>query len=370
MSNKLTIDVETKTLIRFWLVLIGIGLAILFLYKALTGLIIVGISIFLALALRPLVNNVNDFLKKHLGTKKKHRTVSAVLAYLIIVLAFGLVVAIVGPVVVNETAKFIKQVPDAFNESLGGWEGINRFGNNIGIDNLQGELSIAVKTFSENIFNNFGGTVVASVSGVADVITKIVLVLVLTLLFLLEGPSIINTFWSKIGSRKEDKKTVEVARNITSKMANVVSTYVSHQVIIAFIDGCAAAIITFVLSLVFGFASTLAIPMGMITMVFYLIPMFGQFIGAALVTIVLLFSNPIAAITFAIIYIIYSQVENNVIAPKIQGSALRLPAIAILCAIVIGMYMFGLLGAIIAIPIAGCIRVLIDEYPNIKSARE
>ena len=127
--------------------------------------------------------------------------------------------------------------------------------------------------------------------------------------------------------------------------------------------------IVFVLSLVLGFSPSLAIPMGMITMAFYLIPMFGQFIGGTLVTVLLLFSNPLAALIFAIIYIVYAQLENNIIAPKIQGNALNLPAVAILVAIVIGMYMFGLLGAIIAVPIAGCIRVLIDEYPNIKAAR-
>ena len=85
-------------------------------------------------------------------------------------------------------------------------------------------------------------------------------------------------------------------------------------------------------------------------------------------TLILLFNSPVAAIIFAVVYIIYAQIENNIIAPKIQGSALNLPAVAILVAIVIGMYMFGLLGAIIAVPIAGCIRVLIDEYPNIRAA--
>ena len=87
-------------------------------------------------------------------------------------------------------------------------------------------------------------------------------------------------------------------------------------------------------------------------------------------TLILLFNNPLAAIIFAIIYIVYAQIGNNVIAPKIQGSALKLPAVMILVAIVIGMYIFGLLGAIIAVPIAGCIRVLIDEYPNIRAARK
>ena len=76
-----------------------------------------------------------------------------------------------------------------------------------------------------------------------------------------------------------------------------------------------------------------------------------------------------AGLVFAIIYIIYAQIENNVIAPKIQGDALNLRPVTILCAITVGIYMFGLLGAIITIPIAGCIRVLFEEYPNIKAAR-
>ena len=108
--------------------------------------------------------------------------------------------------------------------------------------------------------------------------------------------------------------------------------------------------------------------MGMITMLFYLIPMFGQFIGGTLVTLILATTNPLAGVIFAVVYILYAQIENNLIAPKIQGNALNLPAVAILCAVVIGMYMFGLIGAIVAIPIAGCIRILVDEYPNIKAA--
>ena len=67
---------------------------------------------------------------------------------------------------------------------------------------------------------------------------------------------------------------------------------------------------------------------------------------------------------------IVAQIENNIISPKIQGDALNLQPVIILCAITIGMYMFGLLGAIIAIPIAGCIRVLVDEYPRIKASRD
>lgn len=364
-----TIETDLKTFVKFWLVPLGIGLVILFVYSALTGLIIVGISIFLALALKPLVRRVNNFFTKHFGTEKKHQTLSAALAYIIVVLVIGGILAVVGPVVVNETSKFIQNFPETFEQTFGGWDGINNFGKTIGIEDLHAEITNALTSLSNNILGILGNNLVSSVSGVADVVTKIVLTLVLTLLFLLEGPALMETFWKSIGSAEEDKKPVAVAKRVVAKMANVISTFVSRQVIVAAIDGCASGLIVFCLSLFTGVSTGIAIPMGMITMLFYLIPMFGQFIGGTLVTLILLFSSLPAGLIFAVIYIIYAQIENNVIAPKIQGNALNLPAVMILVAIVIGMYMFGLLGAIIAVPIAGCIRVLMDEYPNIKSAR-
>ena len=364
---KKLIETDLQTFIKFWLVPLGIALAILFLWKASVGLIMIGISIFLALALRPLVRRVDLFLQKHFGTNKKHNTASAILAYAIIILIIGTIIGIIGPVVVDETTKFVKQLPTTFEQSLGGWDGINDIGKSIGIENLQAEITATLKTFSENFLSNIGPTVISSVSGIGDAIMKIILVLVLTLLLLLEGPQIVDNFWSKVSVSNEEKRATKIIRGTISKMTDVVSNYVSHQVGIALIDGSASAIIVFILALIFGFSPSLAIPMGLIGMVFFLIPMFGQFISAALITLILLFSNPAAAIIYVVIYIVYSQIENNVIAPKIQGSALHLPAVAILSATTIGMYMFGLLGAIIAIPIAGCIRVFIDEYPKIKS---
>ena len=281
----------------------------------------------------------------------------------------GGIIAIVGPVVVNETAKFVHNFPETFESTFGGWDGVNSFGQNLGINDLHAEINNALTGLSNNLLGLLGNNLVSSVSGIASVVMSIVLVLILTLLFLLDGPDMMDNLWKTFGVG-DDKKPVKVARGVVSKMANVISTYVSRQVLVAVIDGCASMIIVFILSLIFGFSMNLAIPMGMITMLFYLIPMFGQFIGGTLVTVLLFFSNPIAALTFGVLYIVYSQVENNVISPKIQGDALNLRPVVILCAITIGMYMFGLLGAIVAIPIAGCIRVLIDEYPNIKTARE
>lgn len=362
------IETDTKTFVKFWSVPLIIAIVIMILYKALTGLIVIGISIFLALALKPLVRKVNSFFTKHFGTEKKHQTASAVLAYIIVVVVVGGIIAIVGPVVINETSKFIQQAPAMFEKNFGGWNGINDFGRSIGIADLHSEIVNGLNSLSQNILGQFGSNFMAGVGGVADVAMKVVLTLVLTLLFLLEGPMLMEVFWKSISSGEPNKKPIGVARRVLSRMANVISTYVSRQLLVAVLDGLASGLIVFVLSLFTDIQSSLAVPMGMITMTFYMIPMFGQFIGGTLVTLILIANNPIAGVIFAVVYIIYAQIENNLISPKIQGSALNLPAVMILCAVTIGMYMFGLLGAIISIPIAGCIRVLIDEYPNIKAA--
>lgn len=362
------IETDTKTFVKFWSIPLIIAIIIMILYQALTGLIIIGISVFLALALKPLVKKVNNFFTKHFGTEKKHQTASAVLAYIIVVVVIGGILAVIGPVVVTETSKFIKQAPEMIENSFGGWDGINELGRNLGISDLHSEIVNAVDNLSKTILGDLGSNFMASVSGIADIGMKIVLVLVLTLLFLLEGPMLMEIFWKSISTGEQNKKPIVVAKRVLSKMADVISTYVSRQLLVAVIDGCASASIVFIISLFTNVSSSLAIPMGMITMIFYMIPMFGQFIGGTLVTLILASTNPLAGVIFAVVYILYAQIENNIISPKIQGNALNLPAVVILCAVVIGMYMFGLLGAIIAIPIAGCIRILIDEYPNIKAA--
>ena len=364
------IETDLNTFIKFWLVPLGIMLTLFFISKASVGLLVVGASIFLALALKPLVRMVNGFFIKLFGKDKKHQTMSAVMAYLIVVLIIGAIVAIVGPVVVNETAHFVQNFPDTFEKTFGGWDGVNEFGRRIGIENLHDGITQAMSGISNNLMGFLSNNLVSSVSGVADIVMKIMLILVLTLLFLLEGPDMLSQLWKTVGVGSKESKTANFAHDVVTKMANVVSIYVSRQALVAMIDGLASGLIVFLLSLFLNISPSLAIPMGMITMLFYLIPMFGQFIGGTLVTTLLFFSNPIAAGVFAITYIVYSQVENNIIAPKVQGDALKLQPVVILSAVTIGMYSLGLVGAIVAIPIAGCIRVLIEEYPKFKATKE
>ena len=96
--------------------------------------------------------------------------------------------------------------------------------------------------------------------------------------------------------------------------------------------------------------------------------MFGATIAGLLITALLAFNAPVAAIIYIVYFFIYQQIENNFVAPQVQANKVELSALAVLGSVTIGLYLFGLLGGIIAIPIAGSIRVLIDEY--LKSRKD
>ena len=222
-----------------------------------------------------------------------------------------------------------------------------------------------IKETANSFMSSLPQTVFASIGTVANFLTGLILVIVLTILFLTQGPSLLESFWHKVGAKSDNG--VGEYRRISGKLANVVSRYVTGQVTVAILDGIVVGLVVFILSIIFGFSSGLAFPMGVLAMIFYLIPMFGPIITTALVSLILFFSAPFAGLSFLIFYIVYEQIVSNVISPRVQGNSLALKPLIILISIVIGMYMFGLVGAIISIPIAGCIKVLIDEYPTIRA---
>ena len=362
--KKYIVEVETKTFIRFWLVILGFVIVFYFFFAAKQAIAIIGIAALLAIAIRPFATRVDRIIGK-----KKQATLSSILAYLVILLVLGIIVSIIGPVLVNETVKFVSQLPETFEKTVGGVEGLNEFGKNFGISDLRGQVISSLESFSANFISNLGSTLVTSVSAIFGILAKGVIILILTFLFLLEGPELLEKIWRTLEGKRKDE-TIEEMRRIVSRMAQVVSTFFSKQVSIAVLDGVVTTLIVLLLSIIFQFNSGLAVPMGIITATMYLIPMFGQIIGCLLVTILLAFSSPIGAIIWLLFYMIYGQLEANMIAPKIQGDALRLPPVLILIAITIGTYMFGLIGAIIAIPIAGCVKVFAEEYPRLKEIRE
>lgn len=357
-----TVEVDTRTFVRFWLVIAVLALAVVLISQASTGLLIVGIAIFFAIAVRPLVAKVEKLIGKERRALASGLTVGG------LVLLIGLALAVVGPTVVTETTNFLKDAPSMVQNDDDTWEKINEFGKFFGIEDAHAQVVSGIKDLSNQLLSGFKANFLSSVSAVGSFLVSLILTIVIAILWLIQGPEIMEKFWQKVTSKNSE--VGKLSRRITSNMTNVISKYVGGQVLVALLDGTVTGLIVFILSLIFGFSGGLAFPMALIAAIFYLIPMFGPLITAVVVSLITFISAPLAGLIFLIVYVIYEQIENNVIAPKVQGNALDLPSVIILISVTIGIYMFGLLGAIISIPIAGMVKVFIDEYPNIRALRE
>ena len=146
-------------------------------------------------------------------------------------------------------------------------------------------------------------------------------------------------------------------------MYTVVTGYVTGQLTVSSIGAVTAGAVVFILSLIFpGVPSNLALPTVAIAFTLSLIPMFGATIGGVIVTLLLISNNLTAGIIFAIFFIIYQQIENNFISPTIQSKRVELSPLAVLASVTVGLYVFGLAGGIISIPVAGCVKVLLEDY--------
>ena len=346
------VTVDTKTFIRFWLVILGFAAAGFLLFKAATGLLIIGAALFIALAINPLVRKLAKVIPGK-GVK-----LPIAIAYLIVIGCLTAFLAIVIPTVVNETVNFAKNLPETVKTVSNSFSWLNDFGESIGVKDLQGEIVNNVQNVSAGIAKDLSANFATSIGAIGGFLAAFILVLILALFMLTEGPAIVEQFWSNF---KGDPQS-ERAHHVFDRMADVVSKYVSNALTVALINACCTATMVFILAFFFRLDPGLALPFGLITGVFSLIPMFGSFIGGALVALLLAFNVWGAGLAFIIYTIIYLQIEANLISPKIQGKGLQLPALAVLAAVTVGVYMFGILGAIISIPVAGCIKVLIEEY--------
>lgn len=360
MNKPYRVTVDTKTFIRFWLVILGFAAVGFLLFKAATGLLIIGAALFFALAISPLVRKLAKLVPG------KGLKLPIAIAYIIVVGCLAAFLVIVIPTIVNETVNFARNLPETVKGVSNSFSWLNDFGKNIGVDNLQGEIVNNVQNLSTTIVRDFGNNFATSIGAIGSFLAALILVLILALFMLTEGPAIMAQFWSTFKGAPQSIR----AQHVVNRMANVVSKYVSNALTVGLINACCTAVIVFILALIFRLDPGLALPFGLITGVFSLIPMFGSFIGGALVALLLAFNVWGAGLAFFIYTIVYLQIESNLISPKIQGKGLQLPALAILAAVTIGVYMFGIVGAIISIPIAGCIKILIEEYGKSLSSND
>ena len=357
---KVKIEIDTKTLIRFWLVIFGFITVAGAIWLAKDVLIMIIIAAFLALALNAPVARIT----KILPGSNKNRVAATAVAYLTIVLIFGGLISLLTPIITDQVKHFSKDLPQIVQNYTGESSGIRRF---IVENHLEGMISQAVDSITRSInssVSKIGDLFFGSIASIVGWIISLFMILAMAFLMLVEGPDLINRLFKVFYT---DKVLEKDHRRILSQMYGTVSGYVSSIVTICSISATCGSITTLILALIFGFPISLVAPIAVLLFVFGMIPMVGATIAGLLSAVILGLNVPTAGLFFLIYFLIYQQIENNVISPMIQARNNQLSALIIFVALTIGVYAFGLLGALLAIPLAACAKILLQE--NLKSRR-
>lgn len=338
------VSVSNRTVFR---VLLAAILSVVFFQsvsRASHALILLGTALFLALAL----NGPVQWLASHIPGKRKGSRTIATAASFVVVIAFliSFLVSIVPPLV-SQTTTFLQAVPalvqDARNENSGIGKTVRKYHLEDQTEKLSTQLS--------DRLGNITGTALTTFTKLSSSLFSVLTILVLSFMMLIEGPRWIAFFRSQI-TEKHRKR----ADKLAAEMYAVIRGYVNGQVTLAALAALLIVVPLFVLGISY--------PVALMVIVFVcgLIPLVGHTLGAIIVTIVALFTSTTAAVFILLYYITYQQIENYAIQPKVQSKGTNLTPLTVFASVLIGVSFGGLFAGLVAIPIAGCLRVLVVDY--------
>lgn len=345
-NDQVTVTFTSKTIIRFLLLVFAGVLVILFLNRIIQPLILILISFFLAMALNPAVS----WIARHLRSKSRVRATG--MAYVVVIGFLIGFLSFVFPPLVKQTVDFIQDVPAKVQSLKNEDSVVSRFVYRYNIDEEVDQLT-----------NDYGSRVsdlskpaLATAGKIGTTVIGIITVLVLTFMMLVEGPQWLERYFRNLKPARRKHQ-----RDLAHKMYKVVVGYVNGQLTIAVLGGLFASIALFISSQILD-VDINPVALGGIIALFALLPLIGTIIGSIIVVLACLLVSLPLAIIIGIYFLIYQQIENVTIQPYIQSRSNNLTPLIVFISALLGVGIGGVLGAILAIPTAGCIKILVDDY--------
>lgn len=343
-SNK-TITISSETIIKTIALTVAAYLVLQFAGNAAHQLRLVVVAAFLALALNPAVTAIT----KRLRSKSRVRATG--MAYLAVVGVLTLFGVLVLPPLVRQTADFINDVPRIVTDFQSNDTALSNFVRQYGLDD---EVRRIANDFGDR-FNEFSGPILSTASRIGGTVVSLITVFILTFMMLVEGPIWYRRFLAMQESEKRKSRD-----RVAHKMYRVVTGYVNGQVLLAAISAGSSLIALLIASTLLN-VSVNAVALAGIVFLFGLIPLIGNILAAGIVALFSLFaSTPLALIMLAY-FLVYQQIENATLQPYIQSRSNQLTPLIVFVAALLGVGLGGILGALAAIPLAGCVRVLLEE---------
>ena len=321
------------------------GLVAFALGMAITNLVTIWIyiafALFAALGLDPLV--------RRLERGKVTRAWAIVIVYGVFALLMVGVLWLMIPTVVRQIAQFVTDLPaliTAFRATaFYAWVS-ERLGDQAGA------LLTQVQQFLTDPGNiaTIGGGVLQIGATIATTISGLIIVIVLSLYFLASLDQIKQAFYRLAPARSRS-----FVAEMTEEITGSVGSYLGGMVVLAFFNSVMTFILFTVLQLPFPLL------LAVVAFCLTIIPLVGTVLFWIVGSMVALFSNPLAALIFAVLYLLYMQVEAYVLTPKVMNKAISVPGSLVVIGAMVGGTLMGLLGALVAIPVTASILLLVKK---------
>jgi predicted PurR-regulated permease PerM len=337
---------STRVVLRVVVTVVLVVLALYLIYvlrRPLTWIFIAG---FLAIALSGPVN----FLQRRM-----RRGFAIAIVYVSLILIPMLIAAALVPPVVEQVNVLVDDVPQ-YAQELQDFVNESDTLRNLEQDyNITAEIQKQAATLPGRVGDAAG--ILSNIGlGLVNSIFAGVTILILSLFMIGSGRRWL--IW--IAQRQDPHREVWMNR-LFDRIGNAVGNYVAGALGQAAIAGILAYIVLRILGV--PYAGSLAV----VVFLLDLVPLVGATVGAILVGIVTVFNDfPTVTIVWAIWSVVYQQVENSVIQPRIQAKAVQVHPFVVLTSVLFGSTLFGILGALLAIPIAAAIQISIIEYSNLR----
>ena len=302
--------------------------------------VLILVSLFLATGLNPAVEALR---KRNLSRGSAVAVIFSSVILFVVFFAF-----VVVPPVVSQGTNLIQNAPELLDNLMKN-STINSLNDQFGIiDTLQSRLN-SVTSDGTLLISTFGGVIGVGQSILSGFFTALT-ILVLTLYFITSLPQATSLGLSLVPASRRDR-----VGKLTNAVIERIGIFVGSQILIAAMAGVFIVLLSTVLSL----PSPIAI--GMIVFVVALIPLIGHFIGAGVVTLIALTQSPLIGLVAFVTYVLYVQIENYVVTPRIMKRTLSVPGAVTIISALIGSSLLGLVGGLLAVPVAASIILILDE---------
>jgi predicted PurR-regulated permease PerM len=347
MPPRVELTVSTRTLLRV-LVVIALFVFLIDLRHDLhTVLLEVLIALFLAIALNPLVAALDR-------TTPIPRSWCAIIVFLGTILIVATFLIVIFTPLYNEVRSFAEHLPDY----------IQKAEKSRGFKQLDHRYDILqkLKDQAHQLPSKLPATASAALGlagTVATAVFETITVLFLTLFLLLELPSIGQSIVSLLPPDHAD-----TAIRLQGEISSTVARYVATNIAVSVLAGA----ITWVTLEILGvpFALVLALLMGL----FDLLPLIGATLGGAIVVLVATITTGITAgIIMIVVLVVYQQTENHLVQPIVMRRSVAVSPLIVIVSVLIGAALLGILGALLAIPVAGSIHIALRDVVEARRTR-